>query len=352
MIYVDDNILTKPEWNVDPTYWSSDGRTKIRVLLFYICYPMAIATYFRKALEHRDDVDLKVCGPYTAEWIPWLGGVNLPSKYAVPPDVPLPFPPSIGEVNYELVKTQLGEWIPDIIINVDAGIHWKYKPTDGYVVTVGTDPHVLNDWYDTPRKYSDKFFNMQSCYSKKDDIYLPYAYSQYDHYPMDGTIRVQPNDKDWNNPAESVEYVKKDVDAVLIGLQYGHRQQWIEELRRQGVSVIAENGPVFDEARALYNRGRMGLNWSSLEDLNARVFEMPAMKLCPILNLVPDIGKFFVQGEHYAGFTNLQEAVEQVLYYKEHPEKARAMAERAYANVQGETYDARVEQILKECGFI
>jgi len=289
---------------------------------------MAIATYFRKALEHREDVELKVAGPYTGAFIPWMGGMELSKKYDVAPDVPLPFLPNIGEVNYDLVKAMLGGWIPDLIINIDAGIHFKYKPTDGYCVTVATDPHCLD--YDYQRTISDKFFNMQAVYSKRGDIYLPYCYSQYDHYPQETT---------------------KDTDAVLIGMPYEQRVSWINELRRRGVSVLFENGPVFDEARALYNRGRIGLNWSSLDDLNARAFEIPAMKLAPVMNLVTDIGRFFEQGIHYQGFTNVNEAVEAVMYLKEHPIKLTEMAETAYQNVQGQTYDARIETILKESGF-
>ena len=321
----------------------SDSVSKIKVLLLYIVYPMALATYFKKALEHREDVDLKVCGPYTSNWMPWLNGVEVPAKYAIPPHIPLPFPPNVGEVNYEMVQAQLGDWKPDIVINVDAGIHWKYKPNTGMVVTVGTDPHVLNEWYDVPRKYSDKFFNMQLCYSKSGDAYLPYAYSKYDHYPTQDNYQafIQGD----------VIPPEKDIDAVLIGMPYENRVLWKQSLEKHGISVILENGPVFDEARTLYNRGHIGLNWSSMDDLNARAFEIPAMKLAPVMNIVPDIGRFFEQGVHYSGFANLSEAVEKVVWLKEHPVECKTMTEEAYKNIQGQTYDARVEQIFKECGF-
>lgn len=314
---------------------------KIKVLLSYIVYPLAMATYFRKALEHRDDVDLKVTGPYTAHWIPWLGGMTVPPKYANPPDIPLPFPPSIGEVNYDIVKSKLGDWKPDLIIQVDAGLHYKYKPTEGMVVTVATDPHVLN--YDVPRAYSDKFFNMQKVYSQKDDIYLPYAYSQYDHYPEGSSLVHQ---------AIYGEDSYKDTDAVLIGMPYPQRVQWVDELRKRGVSVIFENGPIFDEARALYNRGRIGLNWSSMNDLNARFFEIPAMNLAPVMNSVPDANNFLDGGIDYCRFSDLREAVEQVIWLKENPSNAQWMANSSYNKIQGQTYDARIQQIFAECGLI
>lgn len=304
---------------------------KIKILLVYIVYPLAMATYFKKALEHRDDVDLRVAGPYTGSWIPWQGGMNLPEKYAIAPDVPLPFRDGIGEVNYEMIKANLTGWTPDLIINIDAGLHFKSKPRDGMVVTVGTDPHVLNDWYDAPRGYSDKFFNMQKVYSKKGDIYLPYAYSKYDFYPDDT--------------------VSKDLDAVLIGMPYEQRVQWVNELKKHGVKVHMENGPVFDEARALYNRAKIGLNWSSMDDLNCRAFELPAMKLFPIMNSVSDLHNFKFY-EDTLIFGDLSGAVEQVLWAMNNPDRASVLAEEAYRDVQGQDYDARVEQILRDCGFV
>lgn len=287
-----------------------------------------MSRYFEKALRNHPDIELKTVGPYTGSWIPWMGGMNLPEKYAKPPDIPLPFNTSIEKVSYDLVKAQLGDWKPDIVLSIDAGINWTSKPHEGLVATIATDPHALN--YDHQRRISDKFFNMQKCYSEQGDIYLPYAYSKYDCYPDDT--------------------VEKDVDAVLIGMPYEQRIKWVDELRKRGVSVIFENGPVFDEARALYNRGRIGLNWSSLNDLNCRAFEIPAMKLMPVMNSVPDLHEFKFYQDTLI-FSDLSGAIEQVMWAIEHPENAKLLAESAYEHVQGETYDARVEKLLKECGY-
>lgn len=309
---------------------------KIKILCLSLWYPLTMSRYFEKALRHRDDVDLKTTGVYTGAWIPWLGGMELPNKYAKSPDIPLPFAPNVGEVNYEIVKAQLGDWNPDIVMTIDAGIHWKYKPTDGLVVHVATDPHALD--YDYQRTISDKFFNMQAVYSKAGDIYLPYAYSKYDFYPeqmTDETGIEQP----------------KDVDTVLIGMPYEQRVQWVNELRKRGVSVIFENGPVFDEARTLYNRGRIGLNWSSLDDLNCRAFEIPALKLFPVLNYVTDMEKFDIWRE-ISSFRDLNVAIERVMWAIENPDDAKLDAEMAYERVLPHTYDARVEQILRDCGFV
>lgn len=303
--------------------------SKIKVLLLSIHYPLAMKSYFERAFRRRDDIDLITTGPYTANWIPWMGGMTLPNKYAVPPTIPLPFHPSIGEVNYDFVKAQLPQgWIPDIVLTVDAGIHWKYKPSDGLVVHIATDPHALN--YDYQRTISDKFFNMQNIYSKPGDIYLPYAYDPTIHYP---------------------EQMSKDTDAVLVGMPYEQRVHWVDELRRLGISVMFTNGPIFDEYRDIANHARIGLNWSSLEDLNARAFEIPAMNLCPVMNRVPDMERFFNEGRQYFGFSDMHEAVERVVWAKEHPDMAKITADDAYERVKPHTYDSRVAFLLQECGF-
>lgn len=291
--------------------------------------------YFLESLEHRSDVEIISTGPYTGRHIPWMGGLIVKdSEHIKPPTIPLPFPPNVGQVSYDLVRAKLPEgWIPDLVLCVDAGINWASKPQDGIVATVGTDSHCLS--YDHARNISDKFFNMHHVYSQPKDIDLPYAYSSELFYPMDS--------------------VEKDTDAVLIGMPYPQRIQWVDELRKHGVSVLFENGPIFDEYRELNNRARIGLNWSSLQDLNCRVFELMGMKLCPVINKVPDLDRLgFVDGEHYLGFHSLSDAVERVLWAKEHEDEVRQIAYNACTKVieDNHTYANRVDTILRECGLV
>jgi hypothetical protein len=307
---------------------------RVKVLLFYIVYPLAMGTYFRRALDRNPDVDLRVTGPFTGSWIPWLGGMNLPEKYSKIPDFPLPFPPSIQRVNYEFVQTQLRDWKPDIVLCVDAGINWASKPQDGYVVTIATDPHVLD--YSHARKVSDKFFNMQKCYSEPNDIYLPYAFDSSVHYPEVETL--------------SSNHVR-DLDAVLIGMPYENRVAWKSELAKHGVFLHLENGPVFDEYRALANRAKIGCTWSSMNDLIARFFETPAFGLPMVANRVPDAHLFLQEDEDYLAFSTLPEAVEKVLYLKNNPEEAARIAESGRRKIMPHTYDERVSEVLRESGF-
>lgn len=316
-------------------------KNRIKVLLLSIWFPLSMSRYFERAFQRRDDVELVTIGPYTGQWIPWMGGMNLPVRYGKAPVVALPMPWNAGRV--PLVENIMRNGEPskfDLVLTVDAGIHWDSKPDFGGIVAhVATDPHALN--YDYQRTISDKFFNMQKVYSKDRDIYLPYAYDPTVHYPEEIV-----------GDMSGEERKKKEFDAVLIGMPYPERIEWIRRLREAGVSVAFENGPVFDEYREINNKATIGLNWSSLMDMNARSFELMAMKLCPVMNIVPDFNEFFIEDRDYVGFRDMNVAVEKVLWAKNHPEEAQAIAEHAYNTVKPHTYDARVETILKECGLI
>ena len=60
---------------VEPQVSTEVKKDKIKVLMLYIAYPLSMASYFRRALERRTDVDLKIAGIFTGAWIPWQGGV-------------------------------------------------------------------------------------------------------------------------------------------------------------------------------------------------------------------------------------------------------------------------------------
>ena len=293
----------------------------MKVVLSGLFYPVAILRYYEAALRRRDDVELYTVGPYSNSWIPWNGGMHLPQKYANPPTMPFPNEPTPVPIEY--VERKL-PWDPDVWIQVDAGWHMMNKPRKGKNVIVATDPHVLN--YDRQRGLADTFYCMQAVYARNGDEYLPYAYDPVWHAPEDQ---------------------ERQYDACLIGLKYEQRNAWVNALRVQGLHVFYELGPSYDEARALYNQAPIGLNWSSLQDLVARVFELLGMGRLAVVNRVPDLSRFFVDGADLLVFDNLGEAVERVKYAIDNPEEARAIADQGRETVKAHTWDARVQTILE-----
>lgn len=295
-----------------------------RILFLYMAYPFALASYFRHVLEKRPDIELVTCGAYTGDQIPWNGGMRVSPRYVKGVDLPLPT--SIINPSWEMVSSKLGSDF-DLIINVDAGFHLSTKPSVPYFVVL-TDPHVLGDWYAQVRPLADKVFNMQRYYMKPGDIHLPYACSPDHHYAMSD--------------------VEKKHDACLIGLHYEQRDRLVNALRAHGYNVHYSLGEVYDEYRLINNQSKVGINWSSLMDINARTFEIMSMGLPAVLNRLPHLNELgFDEGKHYLGFDSVDEGVERVGWILSHPEESETIANIGYQHVhQNHTYELRVEQIL------
>lgn len=309
---------------------------KIRCLFLYKAYPFAIASYFRRALERRNDVELFICGEFFGQWIPWNGGMEVSMKY--PNLIDFPIPRGVSEISWKFIKSRL-PWMPNLVLNVDAGFHLSTKPDIPYYV-VATDPHVLGDWYRKVRPISDKFFNMQGDpYIQDGDIWLPYAFDPYCHFPTGK--RAYKNESGYS----------EEYDCSIIGLHYPQRDEWVTRLRAHGIKVNYRIGDIYDEYREENNKAWIGLNWSSLEDVTARVFEIMAMRMVPILNRIPGLSALgFEEGRHYLGFSSMDEAVKKVLWAKNNKELAQQIATNAYQFVHWNqmTYDNRVKQILEE----
>ena len=302
---------------------------KIRVVVSGLLFPVTMLHYFWRAFERREDIDLKVVGPFFGDWIPWKGGLRLPTRYVKYPTIPLPqeYAGSQG-LNPSFIEAQL-PWKPDLWLQVDAG-WWLKKPDAGVVAHVATDPHVLN--YDRQRNECDVFFNMQTPYMKNGDKYLPYAFDPEIHYPI---------------------LTDKIYDATLLGLQYENRNQLVGRLRQRGLNVLYETGVVYDEYRVAYNQARGALSWSSLLDTPTRVYEAMAIATPLVCNRTPDLSNFFVERDHYLGFDSVDEAEQQVMYLLNDPEFAAEMSDNAYRKViAGHSWDKRVEQILDNCKLL
>jgi len=322
----------------------------MKIQLLYKAYPFTIANYFRRALERRQDVELFTCGEFSGQYIPWNGGMTIPMKY--PNQVDLPLTPGMNKVSWNMIADRL-PWKPDLVLNVDAGFHLTTKPDVPYYV-VATDPHVLGDWYVQVRPIADKFFNMQGIpYIQEGDVWLPYAFDPQCHFPITPTHtedRIEIID-DKSIVVRTVVPDPKQYDCSIIGLHYPQRDEWVSRLRAKGVKVNYRIGDIYDEYREENNKAWIGLNWSSLEDVTARVFEIMAMKLVPVLNRLPGLDQLgFVEGQHYLGFSNMDEAVEKVMWAMNNRPFAEQIALQAYqfVNWKSHTYDNRISQILDE----
>ena len=309
---------------------------QLKILLLSVWYPLTMSKYFLRAFQRRSDVEIRTIGPYTASTIPWQGGMQLLPKYAECPTYPT-YP--VKEMfSWTQAQNLIEDWVPDLVITIGDRIWFDKRPdVKCPVIHVATDPHVVN--YDYARTVCDKFYSMQFFHKKADDIWLPYAFDPSVHFPTG---------------------VEKTSDCVLVGVDYNNRKELIGKLRQRGTSVIFKNGPVFDEYRELNNQAKIGLTYSCLNDIGARVFELMAMNLTPVIDRVSDLPLLFEENVHYLGFSSVQEGVEKVEWALANADKAKKIADNAYELVwkmnefgyPQHSYDARVDRILREVRLV
>lgn len=304
---------------------------KLKIVLSAIWYPLAMASYVLRGFRRLKNVEVFTVGAFTGDYIPWANGMKLPQKYVEVPDVPLPQNFINQPIPYSTVAQSI-PFEPHLWLQVDAGFHFSDKPKAIVTAHLQTDPHCLKDWYKLPSSYSDFTFCMQQFYMKPGEFYLPYAYDEKMFYPM--------------------PEVEKIYDACLIGLHYPQRDALVQRLRSRGLNVYYSIGEVYNEYRLIYNQSKIALNWSSMMDLNARTFEALGLGLPLVTNRVPDLANFFVEGEHYLGFDDLDEAEAQVMKLLNDNDLREDIAYAGHRKVKAHTWKHRAQQILETCRLL
>jgi hypothetical protein len=307
---------------------------KLRIVFSTMFYPVAMGRYMADALRRRADVELFTVGPYSGNWIPWKGGIIVPEKYVYKPDFPLALMPGVAPSTVVYGDKALLDalpWTPDLWIEANAAMPARGRPAEKFAV-IATDPHVID--YADRRREADFFFNMQTPYMQPGDIWLPYAY-----------------DPNWHRPT-LVPPSQRVYDAALVGLQYQHRTELVNRLRSLGLKVYFDTGPSYDDAEAIYHQSRVGLNWSSLKDTTARVFEIMAYGIAPVLNRVPDLMQMFKEGEQFFGFDSIEEGTMAALKLAQDSFMADEIGRKAQAAVAPHTWDARMDSLLREVGLL
>ncbi|KKL88075.1 hypothetical protein LCGC14_1928350 [marine sediment metagenome] len=306
-------------------------KKKLRIAITYMAYPLCMARYFHEALLRRDDTEVWCAAPYSGRWLPWGGpqGMELPEKYLRVPDLPLPYTPP--RLSYMIVQNQC-PWQPDLWLEVNSTFDAMGRPTNAPLAIVGADPHVLD--YSDARRRADVFFNMQSPYLQPNDEWLPYAY-----------------DPIWHS-STPIRFSQRTYDATLIGLQYDNRRNLFSKLRGLGYNCFTDTGPCYEDARAIYHQTKVGVNWSSLLDTTARVFEVMGFGIAPVFNRVPDLMELFQDGRDFEGFDNEAEAIAKISALLNDPLRAEELGRNARIAVEPHTWDARIQQIFEKMNIV
>jgi len=156
--------------------------------------------------------------------------------------------------------------------------------------------------------------------------------------------------------------VAQDLDASFVGQGYGFRPEFIDRLRRMGVSVqafgygwpdggLSESDMIRVMQRSKVILGLGGIGWSEgLKNVKGRDFDAPCVGPY-VTSYNPDLSDWFQIGSEIACFSNADEAVD-VIRRLLLDEKARArVAARGRARCLLEhTWRARFETVLRLLG--
>lgn len=289
-----------------------------RILLSYIGYPVGAGKFLKKALKSMGH-EVTHIGPDTKGYLPWQPQTDF-SKYADAPDIALPYP--FPQKVYE-TKESFAEY--DLIIQCDAGFYLKgdFKPIN---VVWAIDNHVVpySNFADFDIIFGAHSWGYDS--DKPNFRWLPCAYSPGDHYAVPGS--------------------PKSYDLLFVGCIYQHRLDLLQALKPYG-RVGAGMGLLGTEYNQLYNTTHMAFCQSLCGDLPMRVFENAAQGLMIFSDRQHDMAKMgLVDGKHYIGYSNAQEAIERFQIMMKEPEWVTKIAKAGQTALREETYEKRVEYIF------
>jgi hypothetical protein len=311
--------------------------TKINVLIDGIFFPVtACLEYLVRAFKKRDDCDVLTVGPYTGLNIPWgsSAGMVMPERYDFPPDIKLPFNGLYTRAPTKYIESQLKDFVPDLVLDVNAGFCLEGIPTHGVWATFLTDPHVLRSWYNIVKANYNFVFCPQIPYANENEIYLPFA-----------------ADSEWCTPIET----EKLMDVTIIGNHYENRINLMKTEQIKGRRTRFDIGVAKADMQLAYSQSIIGVNWSSMQDLTARVFEVSCLGIVPVINLVPDLNKLgFIDGKHFLGFTSQMEAELKINLALNDPALAAEIGKTARQKILTDhhTWDDRAQTILEVVGLL
>jgi spore maturation protein CgeB len=123
-------------------------------------------------------------------------------------------------------------------------------------------------------------------------------------------------------------------------------------LKNRGLKTFFQLGLAKGDESYIYNRSKCGINWSSANDVTARVFELGAIGTIPVYNRIPELKNFFVEDEHYIGFSNTNEAIEKITEISNNYDKYKHIGENIRKEVlENHTWDNRIQTMLEICGL-
>jgi spore maturation protein CgeB len=153
--------------------------------------------------------------------------------------------------------------------------------------------------------------------------------------------------------AGTLYYYRQEILRQICGFDlrvWGSRPGWLLDRlsgRHQGREVVmAEKAKALRAARICLNT----LNFSEVNALNCRAFEIAGCGGFQLLSSAPVVSEHFEPGSELVTFDSVEELLEQIHHYLRNPQLAAEIARRGQLRAHRDhTYESRLGEILKVC---
>ena len=159
--------------------------------------------------------------------------------------------------------------------------------------------------------------------------------------------------------------VEKSIDVSFVGQCYGNRAAVIDEIKRQGINVEAygigwSNGPLpTEEMVRMYSRSKINLGFGGVAGhentfcLKGRDFEIPMSGGLYLTEDHPELTVAFHPGEEILTYSGIEDLLEKIKYYLDHPAEAEAVRKNGYKRaLRDHTWEMRFEKIFSLIGLL
>jgi hypothetical protein len=279
----------------------------IKILITATHYPVASGRYIAEAFR-RLGHDVKTAGPCTGADV-W--GIKVDERHVWNPDR---FGPEFAPI--------------DLWIHADSAYSLDPDEYDHPMVLWGVDNHA-RDY--AGRDYAAMFLahSWGARMTEHNAHWLPCAYDPFHFYDAG---------------------LDRRNDVACIGVPYEPRQEIVMKMRAAGLNVYAGLGALYEEYNAIYNTAKIALVKSFNGDLAQRFFENMAQGCCVLSDYTPDAIRLgFEPYKDFWVYNGADEATAAAKWLIESGEWQR-IARNGWNKVQGHTWDARAEQLLRVMG--
>lgn len=242
-------------------------------------------------------------------------------------------PPNVIKTIKDLIKVKIVLWFPDSLSNLDR----QYVFQSNYDAVFFKDTFMV-------KKFKDKLgLNV---------YYLPESFNPIWHK------KIKLSQKD----------IKKyGCDLTIASNMYPYRARLLDQFANYNFKIWGDKFPswlntplkkcyqndfvaeiskskAFNAAKVVLNT----LNYSEIEGVNCRFFEIVGCGGFQIVDWTPALSDLFIPEEEMVTFKTRSELKEKVDYFLNHPKERQIIADKGYKRAQKEhTYEKRLDKLLK-----